>query len=132
MILSVKRRNITAEEKRFSALHISRPLTLKDIMFLAKVKKHFTMSPSTFKRLSKNTKSFISTNKIKIDFVKKAGRPIDINPERILKIIELHNAGFTVRKIAEKTNFPKSTIHYLIKTAKRNRIKYKGMTVFVD
>jgi orotate phosphoribosyltransferase-like protein len=42
--------------------------------------------------------------------------------------VELHKAGFSLRKIESKTNLPKSTIHYLVKQAKRNRVKYKGMT----
>jgi hypothetical protein len=58
MILSVKKRNkINQEEKRFSALHLSRPLKLKDIIKLTKVKKRLTMSESTYKRLSKEQKN---------------------------------------------------------------------------
>jgi len=90
------------------------------------------MSKSTLQRLSKSAKDYLSQNKVKIEIVHKAGRPITITPEIIVKIIELHNAGLSVRKIQAKLGLPKSTIHYLVKKAKRNRIKYKGMTVFIN
>jgi len=132
MILSIKKQTQAVGEKRFSAFHLSRPLTLRKIKAITKVKKKLTMSKSTFERLSKSVKAHVAENKIKIEIIKRAGRPIDIAPEAIIKVVQLHNAGFSVRKIQAKLGLPKSTIHYLIKKSKRNGIKYKGMKVIID
>jgi len=132
MILSIKGNKITKDELIFDAFHLSRPLTFEDMKKLVTVKKKYTMSKSTYERLGKSTKEFLSKRKVKIDFVSKAGRPISSNIETIKKVLELHNAGFSVRKIESKLKIPKSTIHYLIKKAKRNKIKYNGKSVFLD
>jgi hypothetical protein len=132
MIISIRKKRSKKGLEKFSAIHLSRPLALSDIMPLVEVKKKFTMSQSTFDRLSKRSKEFLKDNKVRIKIITKQGRPINLSTKEILHLIELNNAGFSYRKIGKKTGLPKSTIHYLIKSATRNRIKYKGMTVFLD
>ncbi len=132
MILSIKSRKRVREPQRYSAFHLSRPMPLSEIVKVVEIKKKFTMSSSTYNRLSKKTKTFLDKSKVKISIVQKKGRPIALDPKELLKVIEYHRAGFSVRKIEQKTGLAKSTIHYLIKHSKRNRIKYDGSTVFVE
>jgi len=51
------------------------------------------------------------------------GRPIAQDPEKMKKALALYKSGFSYREIEKKTGLPKSSVHYLIKKAKRNKIK---------
>lgn len=132
MIISVKKRKKIIEPQRFSAFHLSRTLPASELIKYIELKHKFTMSKSTFQRLSKKAKDLLSKNKVRVEIVDKKGRPISTNHQNLLKAIEYHKAGFSVRKIEQKTGIAKSTLHYLIKHSKRNKIKFNGSTVFVD
>jgi len=134
MILSVKHRKTVGneEKKRFDAFHLSRPVTVSELDKITQVKKTITMSPSTEKRLSVKAKTLLKQKKIKTELIKRQGRPIGIKADVVKNALNLHKVGFSFRKIQEKTGLPKSTLHYIVKHAKRNRIKYKDMTVFID
>ena len=132
MILSINKKGTIPKNNKFDTIHLSRPLPVKNIEIIIEMKKKLSMSQSTYKRLSKKAKLFLKEKKVKFEFFKKPGRPINLNAEKVLKIIEYYHAGFPLRKIEEKLNVPKSTIHYMIKHSKRNRIKYNDKTVFID
>ncbi|MBR9707750.1 MAG: helix-turn-helix domain-containing protein [Candidatus Diapherotrites archaeon] len=116
-------------------VHLTRPLQATDLeMVLTKVDS-LSLSESTFYRLSQDAVMTLETygrlGKT-IDVQKaKAGRAIETNPHDIQEIIELKKEGLTIREIAKELELTKSTVHYLLKYAKRSKIKNGQETLHV-
>ncbi len=113
-------------------IHFKRPpsfFVLKS--FLDKGFKVFHMPQSCFNRLSKKSKSLLATTDCKIIIETARGRPLNISFEKLLQVIELHKDNRTFRQIEEITGIPKSTAHYLIKYAERQKIKGKGKIIYL-
>jgi len=111
---------------KFKTFHLTRTLSLNEIKKI-KVKK-ISCSPSTFSRLSEKVKNYLSTNKYKIEITKNKGKPLQTKPKEILNIIKAYRSGKSYRKIEKEFKISKSSAHYLIKHAKKSKIK-KGSTI---
>ncbi len=97
---------------------------------LKKIKKIY-LSPSTFQRTGKKAKTLLKEKSISLIVSEFKGKPI-ISPSSLLsKINEYKRDSLSIRKIAEKTNLPKSTIHYLFKYAKKNKIKKDNIVIIL-
>jgi hypothetical protein len=110
----------------FKTYHLTRALNLHEIKKIDC--KKISCSPSTFERLSKKTKDYLKENNFKITIEKNKGKPLQTKPKKILQAIKLYRTGKSLRKIENELGLPKSTVHYLIKHAKKTKIK-KGSTV---
>jgi len=105
-------------------IHFSRPPTLKEIeTALKQGTREIYISQSSSERMSKRTQKKIKESGITINIEKVAGRPINMSLQKILEIVELHKDHRTYREIEQITGIPKSTVHYIIKYAQRQKIK---------
>ncbi|PIN85476.1 MAG: hypothetical protein COV47_01945 [Candidatus Diapherotrites archaeon CG11_big_fil_rev_8_21_14_0_20_37_9] len=110
-------------------IHFSRPPTLKEIeTALKQGTREIYISQSSSERMSKRTQKKIKESGITINIEKVAGRPINMSLQKILEIVELHKDHRTYREIEQITGIPKSTVHYIIKYAQRQKIK-KGKKI---
>ena len=114
-------------------IHLVRPLPSKKIIDLVSSKRidRVFASKSTLKRLSKKTKNILKEKNISLEAEEKRGRPLDIPLEKVKEVVELHKDHQSFRKIEKLTGIPKSTIHYLIKYAARNKIKGDKKILYV-
>jgi len=90
--------------------------------------KQIYMPQSAKERLSKKSKKIIKETKTIIVIENARGRPIDLNLEKMMEIVELHKDHRTFREIENITGVSKSTAHYLIMYAERQKLK-KGKKV---
>jgi hypothetical protein len=63
---------------------------------------------------------------------KTKGRPIQIDLEKLLEVIELRRDYRSFREIEEMTNVPKSTAHYIIKHSSRKKVKFKDLIIHLE
>lgn len=111
---------------KYKSCHLTRPLSITEIKKMHC--KKISCSNSTNTRLSKKVKTYLTENKIEIKLEKHKGKPIQMSPKEILKVIKMYRIGKSYRQIEKETSIPKSTVHYLIKKAKRTKVK-RGKTV---
>jgi len=111
---------------KFKTYHLTRALSLTEIKKITP--KNISCSQSTFARLSKKVKNYLKENNYNLTIEKHKGKPLQSNPKKILEAIKLYRIGMSFRKIEKKTGIPKSTCHYLVKHAKKTKIK-RGTTV---
>jgi hypothetical protein len=111
-------------------VHLVRPIKIHKLDELLSTRniKQVSMSESCFKRLPEKTKQKFKEQGIELVTSGKRGRALDISLEQMLEIIELRKDYQSIREIEKLTRVPKSTIHYLLKYAKRSKIK-KGKNV---
>ena len=115
-----------------SKTHFSRPVSVREIeKMLNSGIREFSMPDSCRVRMSIKALKKIEQRNGKITIENSAGRPIGLELEKILEVVELHNDHRTYRQISDITGIPKSTAHYLIKYAERNKIKKGGKTVYI-
>lgn len=114
-------------------LHLVRPLGLKKLKeILAKRKiKAVSYSESTAKRLKEKTKKFLAGHAITLRILNQAGRPLSATLEKMLSVAEMARDHRSFREIESTTRIPKSTCHYWIRYAKRQKIRDKGKTLFL-
>ena len=120
--------NVPAE---ITQLHLVRPIAaeiLEKVLARCSRIECITMSASTKKRLPGNAEKLIRTKGIALKLEQNRGRAIEIGLDKMLQAIELRKDYRTLRDIEKVTGIPKSTIHYLVRYAKRNKIK-KGKEV---
>jgi G:T-mismatch repair DNA endonuclease (very short patch repair protein) len=118
-------KNISKIDASCEELHVTKAFSIKimeKIVSRCKRLKIITMSKTTKGRIGEKTKDFFKKKKITIAIKNEQGRPIDISPAKLKKIIEMHK-DFSYRELEEKLNVPKSTIHYLIKKSKKKKLK---------
>ncbi len=123
MIAHVKN---TIPKGRYKKYHLTRALSLTEIKKLPC--KTFSCSKSTLNRFSKKVKIFLKENNYHIIIEKHSGKPLSNNPKNILNAIKLHRQGKSLRNIEKETGIKKSSVHYLIKKAKKTKIK-KGKVI---
>jgi hypothetical protein len=114
-------------------LHITKSISKKDLQKIinkCKKLKLITVSKSTKNRMSKNAKKILTDKKIKLYIKKEQGRAIEINIEKLKKIIKMYK-DHSYRELSDKLNVPKSTIHYLIKYSKRKKIKEGNKIIYL-
>ncbi len=126
-----KTRNIPVKAEK---IHLVRPIKkekIKEIIKKRKIKE-ISLSESTLKRLKPKTIQLIEKKGIQIKKDSRRGRAIETKFDTILKIIELKKDYQSIRKIEECTGIPKSTVHYLLRYADRNKIKKKQQTIYLE
>ncbi|MBU0636223.1 hypothetical protein KKE06_04320 [Candidatus Micrarchaeota archaeon] len=114
-------------------IHLVRPLAMKKIQTICEKRpiENISCSQSCFKRLKTKTKKWTEQQNIRLDIQQHAGRPLKIPLKKMARVIELVKDHRTYREIEESTSVPKSTAHYLIRYAQRDKIKQNGSTVFL-
>lgn len=112
-------------KKTKNEVHLVRPVSFKEFRVHFSKKKKIHLSKSTLSRMSEKTKLLIRKKKIKIIIEKIRGRPIEADPKMLAKAISLYKSGFSYRQIEKKIGMPKSSVHYIVKKAKRKKIKTK-------
>lgn len=111
---------------KYKTYHLTRALSLHEIKKINC--KKISCSPSTLERLSEKSKDYLKENKYHIIIETHKGKPLETNPKEILQIIKAYRSGKSYRKIEKQFKIPKSTAHYLVKHAKKTKIK-KGNTI---
>ncbi|MBS3061807.1 MAG: hypothetical protein J4215_04465 [Candidatus Diapherotrites archaeon] len=106
-------------------IHLARPISRKKITeIINKRPIHtVTLSKSTFVRINEKTLDFLEKRKIKTFIHNNPGKPLQIPLEQIIDVIERVKDHQSLRKIEHITGIPKSTVHYLVKYAKRTKAK---------
>ena len=115
-------------------IHFVRPIKEKKVIELLKKRKikEISLSSSTLKRLKPKALKLIEGKGIQLKEDSRRGRAIETDFDTILKIIELKRDYLSTRKIGKKTGKPKSTVHYLLKYANRDKIKKKQQTIYLE
>ncbi len=115
-------------------VHFVRPIREKKVKELLKKRKikEVSLSKSTLKRMKPKAMKLLEKKKVEIKKDSKRGRAIKTDFDSILKIIELKKDYLSTRKIEKETGVPKSTIHYLLKYADRDKIKKKKQTIYLE
>jgi len=119
-------------EKGTLSLHLVRPIKAGKLQELCKKGvKELCLSPSCEKRLSAKARSMIVEKGLALKIEPSRGRAIEIPLEKVTEIAELRWDDKTYREIEEITGVPKSTAHYLIKYANRNKLKKGKRTIYM-
>ena len=117
--------------KDLSEIHLVRPISAKKMVSILQQCPGITLmgaSASVEKRLSPKTREIIQKHRIHVKRNHKAGRALNIDLDKVRLIADLRKDFLSMREIETKTGVPKSTIHYLLKKAKREKIR-KGKNV---
>lgn len=112
------------------SLHLVRPvkLALLEKMLEGKSNGSISMSPSTLRRLPKKARVVLEKRMLKIEIEKHQGRSLS-DGGKLKDVVEMRRDFRSYREIEKSLGIPKSTVHYLIKYAKRSKLK-KGKDVF--
>ncbi|MDP6670275.1 MAG: hypothetical protein QGI60_00470 [archaeon] len=116
------------------SIHLVRPLGRKKIEKLLKRCpgcREISLSKSCLKRLGPKTKSFLKKAGVELSIESRRGRAIGISLEKMLQAIELRKDYQSLREIERLTEIPKSTVHYLVKYAHRDKVKKGDSTVYL-
>lgn len=73
--------------------------------------------------MSKKTTGRLKEKNVELSLGEARGRPLNISFEKIKEVLELRKDYQSLRKIEKLTGVPKSTIHYLIKYASRQKVR---------
>ena len=112
-------------------IRLSRPVKHKALLeLLEKIPsiKKISMNKSCFQRMPAKTKEMLEQKNIEVKIETGRGRPIGISLEKMLHIIEMRKDFQPLREIQGVTGIPKSTVHYLVKYAQRQKIR-KGKEI---
>lgn len=113
----------------YKTYHLTRALSLHELKKIHS--KKISCSPSTLERLSEKAKDYLKENKFHLIVEKNKGKPLETNPKEILQIIKAYRSGKSYRKIEKEFKIPKSTCHYLVKHAKKTKIKKGNVVITV-
>ncbi len=116
------------------AIHLVRPLGRKKIEKLLKRCpgcREVSLSKSCLKRLGPKTKSFLKKAGVGLSVESRRGRAIGISLEKMLHAIELRKDYQSLREIERLTEIPKSTVHYLVRYAHRDKVKKGDATIYL-
>ena len=110
-------------------VHVVRPLSARMIEALHEkgLKKAF-MSRSTLLRHSPRAKSRLEELGIEVVAASARGKPLSVRLKDVPKIVEMRKDFVPYRKIAAELGLSKSTVHYLMRYAKRDKLK-RGKSV---
>ena len=114
-------------------IHLVRPLAKKKLLELVdkkKVKKVF-LSKSCLSRLGQKKAGLLREKGIELVVDSMRGRALGIPLDRVREVVELHKDFQSFRKIEKLTGIPKSTAHYLVRYAVRQKIKDKNSTIYL-
>ena len=116
------------------SIHLVRPLgakKLEKIFARCPGCRNVTMSKSCSKRLSPKSKAFLKKAGVEVHEESRRGRAIGIPLEKMARAVELRKDFQSLREIERLTSIPKSTVHYLIKYAHRDKVKKGNMTIYL-
>ncbi len=122
---------VSSLPKELTEIHLVRPISSKKMENILQQCPGITLvgaSSSVEKRLSPKTRVLLQKHRIHVKRNHKAGRALNIDLEKIRLIADMRKDFLSMREIETKTGVPKSTIHYLLKKAKREKIR-KGKNV---
>ncbi|MEK6957674.1 MAG: hypothetical protein AABW99_01710 [archaeon] len=89
------------------------------------------MPKSAFERMSFSARAMVKEKNVNMLLESARGRPIGIPVQKMAEIIELHRDHRTFREIERITGIPKSTAHYLIAYAERQKIREGNKIVYL-
>lgn len=113
-------------------VHFSRPPRLVDLgKSIASGSRVFYMPKSCFERLSAKARKLLDSAGAEVMIQAVRGRPLQVGPQMLSEIVEMHKDNRTFRQIEAATGVPKSTAHYLIRYAERQKIKHAGKVVYL-
>ena len=118
-------------DAKAEGVHFVRPPTLctwTELRKKCKGLKNVSMGASTLKRVSRKVRQAVKESGIALNVQEYPGRAIGIELEKLLEVANLKKDFLSLRKIQEKTGIPKSTVHYLVRKAKRAKVK-KGKAI---
>ena len=81
--------------------------------------------------MSQRARKLLEDSNAEIAIESSRGRPIEISIEKLMEIIELHRDNRTLRQIEQATGVPKSTVHYLVKYAQRQKLRKGNKVVYL-
>ncbi len=126
---------IASMPREIDRIHLVRPISgkkMKEILSHCPGIKTISASTSVQKRLLPKTKELIQKKDIQLVHAHRAGRALNLDLQKIKEIVDLKKDFLSMREISAKTGVPKSTIHYLLKKAKRHKIKKGKHVVYVQ
>lgn len=126
---------IASIPRELEQIHLVRPISgkkMKEILAHCTNLQSISASTSVQKRLLPKTKEMIQKKDIQLVHAHRAGRALNLDLQKIKEIVDLKKDFLSMREIAAKTGVPKSTIHYLLKKAKRHKIKKGKHVVYVQ
>ena len=110
-------------------VHLVRPLPAQALEALSAKAGKLHASQSTIDRISKKVRERLAGS-LSIEVSRAvAGRPLAVEPSTMKEIFDLKREGLSVRQISRELEVSKSTVHYLLKYADRNKIKVNGVTM---
>ena len=113
-------------------VHFSRPPTLAKLRSaISAGQGKFFMPASSFARMSTKARALLDKSGTQITIESYRGRPIEITVEKLREIIELHRDERSFRQIEQATGVPKSTVHYLVKYAQRQKLRKGERIVYL-
>ena len=120
---------VTRIDKNIERLCFTRPISLKK--YLAIIRKcvlirEVIMSQNTLERLNPKIKKSLYRKGIFVKIKQNKGRPLSVNLKQLYEAIDFFKDNYSFREIAAKTGIPKSTVHFIIRKAKKNKIKTKN------
>ena len=120
--------------KGLDEVHLVRPPTPAYVeKLLEKCKlKNASMSKSCFARMGKRSKKLFKKNGISITLEENRGRAIEMDMQKLVKVIDMYRDDKSFREIEEEMEVPKSTAHYLVRYAERTKIKDGRDTVYLQ
>ena len=116
------------------AIHLVRPLKRKRIEKVLRRCpgcKEVSLSKSCLKRLSPKARELFEKADVALVVESRRGRAIGISLEKMLHAIELRKDYQSLREIERITEIPKSTVHYLVKYAHRDKVKKGNSTIYL-
>ncbi|HOD89829.1 MAG TPA: DUF1699 family protein [archaeon] len=120
-------------DRNCETLHVTKPFSKKTFVNIFAHCKHLktiTLSLSTKERLSKPVKDYLKSKHVLLQVKKTQGRPIGVPLVKLEKILSMYK-DYSYRELSEKLGVPKSTIHYIIKKAKKQKIKDDNKIVYL-
>ncbi len=116
-------------------VHLVRPIStkkLKAILARCSSIQEIGASISVEKRLAPDATQLLKKKGIPVVRAHRAGRALHMDLETIKKIAELRKDHLSMREITKRTGVAKSTIHYLLKKAKRTKVKKGKHVIYVQ
>ncbi|MEK6970903.1 MAG: hypothetical protein AABW68_04430 [archaeon] len=116
-------------------VHLVRPISgkkLKTVLAHCPSILEVGASPSVEKRLGPDAREMLRKKGIPIVRAHRAGRALHMDLETIRTIVELRKDFLSMREIQKRTGVAKSTIHYLLKKAKRTKVKKGKHVIYVE
>jgi hypothetical protein len=126
--------NLNRIARETTELHLVRPLSFKKIRLFCEKRpiQKISCSPSCFQRIKPKTRNWLEEKGIGIEIQGKRGRPLKTSLPKMVVVVELAKDHRSYREIEKNLHVPKSTAHYLVKYAQRDRVKKNGSTVFLE